>query len=67
LTCDIHDVAVRGARPKRGGAGHDNHAPADLLGAGGIQFDVVHAPVFIFVDERNTYAENFSRCTRFLD
>ena len=22
---------------------------------------------FVFVDKRNTYAENFSRCTRFLD
>src|SRR5216684_1363461 len=45
LTCDIHDVAVRGARTGRGGAGHDDHASADVLGAGGIHLDVMHAPV----------------------
>src|SRR6266566_3717819 len=41
----INDVAVGGARPGRGGAGHDDHASADLLGAGGIHLDVMHAPV----------------------
>ena len=45
LTCDIHDVAVCGARPGRSGAGRDDHASADLLGAGGIHLDVMHAPV----------------------
>ena len=42
---DIHDIAVRGARPGRGGAGRDDHAAADVLGAGGIHLDVMHAPV----------------------
>jgi hypothetical protein len=45
LTCDIQDVAVCGARPGRGGAGHDDHASADVLGAGGIHLDLMHAPV----------------------
>ncbi len=42
---DIHDVAVCGSRPGRGGAGHDDHASADVLGAGGIHLDVMHPPV----------------------
>jgi heme/copper-type cytochrome/quinol oxidase subunit 2 len=45
LTCDIQDVAVRSARPGRGGTGHDDHASADVLGAGGIHLDVMHTPV----------------------
>ena len=45
-TCDIYDVAVCGARPGRGGAGHDDHASTDFLGAGGINLDVMYAPVY---------------------
>jgi hypothetical protein len=41
----VDDIAVRSTRPGRGGAGHDDHASADLLGAGGIHLDVMHAPV----------------------
>ena len=46
LTGDVQDVAVCGARPGRGGAGHDDHASADVFGAGGIHLDVMHAPVY---------------------
>jgi hypothetical protein len=45
LTCDIQDVAVRGARTGRSGACHDDHASTDVLGAGGIHLNVMHAPV----------------------
>src|SRR5229473_2367606 len=41
----VDDVAVRGARPGRGGAGRDDHASADFLRAGCIHLDVMHAPV----------------------
>src|SRR3979411_1127681 len=53
LTCDIQDVAVRGARTGRGGAGHDDHASADLPGTGCIHLDVMHAPVTA-VDHQTT-------------
>jgi hypothetical protein len=33
------------ARGRRGGAGHDDHASAYVLGAGGIHLDVMHTPV----------------------
>src|SRR3979411_1227944 len=56
LTCDIQDVAVRGARPGRGGAGHDDHASAYVLGAGGIHLDVVHTPVHAVDDQTNPLA-----------
>src|SRR5258708_15912460 len=45
LTGDISNVAVCGARPWRGGAGRDDHAPADFLGPGGIHLDVMQTPV----------------------
>src|SRR6266700_6232652 len=41
----VDDIAVRSTRTGRGGAGHDDHASADLLGAGDIHLDVMHAPV----------------------
>jgi hypothetical protein len=45
LICNIHDVAIRGAGPGRGGARRDDHASADVLGAGGIHLDMMHTPV----------------------
>jgi hypothetical protein len=56
LTCDIHDVAVRGTRPGRGGAGHDDHASADLLGAVSIHLDVMHAPVYAVDHQTDPFA-----------
>src|SRR5450432_2522470 len=41
----VDDIAVRGARSRSGRTGHDDHASADLLGAGGIYLDVMHAPI----------------------
>ena len=39
------DVAVRGARAGRPGAGRHDHAPLDLLGAGRVHLEVMDAPV----------------------
>src|SRR4051812_44058957 len=46
LTGDIQDVAVCGALPRRRGAGRNDHASTDFLGAGGIHLDVMHVPVY---------------------
>ena len=55
-TGNVHDVAVGGARAGRGGAGHDDHAPADFLGAGGIHLDVMDAPVHAVDDQPDPLA-----------
>ena len=41
----VDDIAVGGARSGKSRAGRDDHASADLLDAGGIHLDVMHAPV----------------------
>ena len=46
--------AARG--PGRGGAGRDDHASADLLGAGGIQLDMMDAPVHAVDDQTDPLA-----------
>src|SRR5450756_555262 len=52
----VDDIAVRGAWSGRGRARHDDHASADLLGAGGIHLDVMHAPVHSIDHQMNSLA-----------
>src|ERR1019366_7251029 len=53
---DIHDVAVGRAWTGRAGAGRYDHAPANLLGARGVQFEVVNTPVHTIDDQPDAFA-----------